>query len=118
MGYNDHFVLMKNTGGLDVTYYSPAKYRVTAKDGTIQGNLIFSESFDPNWAVLTRISTIHSQEKNGQNSFEIPTESKEVIVEYLPQRLVDLLFPLSTLVLIGWVVIVVVSNKKEKKRHV
>jgi len=97
----DHFWINGNGEKITYTADSDTSYTLSSSK-PLQGNLIFSERYDPYWVVLVAGKRIGSNRTyDGLNSFDLgKNNEKKIVVYYQPQTWLDIGMWISLLTII------------------
>lgn len=103
--YNDHLWLTNGSTDFQSTQINPTKYNIDLKNGTINGLLVFAESYDPGWVIVEDGKEVKSKKYNNLlNSFSLENNKKNYLLYYKPQSWMDMGLIISSftfLVVIG-----------------
>lgn len=109
----DHFWFADGNNSFKWKQITPTHYQLLAKNGKINGRIIFSESFDPNWNASSMDIITPSEIYNGMfNSFRI-VNATQVDITYTNQRWVWIGMVISILTCITIFILLILSRRKE-----
>lgn len=92
---------------------TPAHYQIKAKNGTIDGLLVFSEQFSPYWTATYNGRTVFSQKfRSNLNSFAVTNNPATIDVYFQPQKWVDAGLIVSGVSLCIIVALLIITKKR------
>lgn len=111
---SDRFMLNNARNALDWTYVSPVHYQIKPKNGTIDGQLFFSERFDPNWVAYSNGKTVPAEQcEEFFNCFTLE-KTNYVDIYYQPQKWVNIGLFLSGCTFILVLISLILLKRKER----